>query len=670
MNNNIENSKERADYLRREINKHNHLYYVAARPEISDRDYDALYQELAGIEKQHPELASPDSPTMRVGGEPLTEFKHIKHSTPMLSLSNTYSKEELIDFDTRIKKLIPGKIISYIVEPKIDGVAITLRYENGILAAGITRGDGKTGDDITNNIKTIRSIPLQLHSGMPRPENLEVRGEVYMSKKGFTKLNQERHEAGLELFANPRNAAAGSLKLLDPKIVAQRPLDAVLYAVIELENINLTTHEQLINELQNLGFKTVPKHWKCADIHAAIEALDNLHNMRHDFPFEIDGGVIKVNERELYSALGSTAKSSRWAVAYKYEPEQAETTLLDITVQVGRTGVLTPVAELEPVPLEGSVISRATLHNADEIKRKDIRIGDRVIVEKAGQVIPAITKVNTTARTGKEKIFSFPTSCPVCREPVSRHENEVALRCDNMQCPAQIKRWINHFASRGAMNIDGLGDALVEQLVASGLVSDPSHLYKLTKPQIAGLERMGEKSAENLLQSIESSKKRELWRIIFALGIRHVGAKSAQTLEQHFAGMDTLMQTNNDTLQNIPDIGPVVAESITRFFQSEHNRKLISLLKEAGLQMTASEQPGNINSGLTGKSFVITGTLSTMSRDEASDKIRRLGGKVNSSVSPKTTFVVAGSDPGSKLTKAREMNVTVLNEEEFLKLVE
>ncbi len=662
---------ERISQLRREIERHNYLYYVLANPEISDRQYDALYEELQTLEQQYPHLVTPDSPTMRVGGEPLSEFKNVKHTMPMLSLSNTYVREELLDFDARIQRLLPGKIISYIVEPKIDGVAVSLRYEKQLLVTGSTRGDGKTGDDITGNIRTIRSIPLRFRSDsdLQAPEIIEVRGEVYMPKKGFVELNQERRKKGSELFANPRNAAAGSLKLLDPGLVARRPLDAVFYSVGELEGLNLATHEELLETLKTFGFKTVPRYWKCGNINEALDALEHLRDMRQDFPFEIDGGVIKVNERTFYPTLGATAKSHRWAVAYKYEPEHAETTLRDITIQVGRTGVLTPVAELDPVPLEGSVISRATLHNADEIKRKDIRIGDRVIIQKAGQVIPAVIEVNKSARTGNEKIFSMPPSCPVCGGPITQSEKEVALRCENMQCPAQIKRWINHFASRGAMDIDGLGDALVEQLVASGLVTEPTDLYNLTKEQVMNLERMGEKSSENLINAINAGKHRDLWRIIFALGIRHVGARSAQVLEQHFKNIDSLMSADQETLETIPDIGPVVARSILDFFRSDRNQKLIKRLKESGLKMIAITIRENQNK-LAGQIFVLTGTLSSLTREQAGERILALGGKVSDSVSTKTTYIVTGSEPGSKLAKARKLGIQVIDEEQFLKLTE
>lgn len=663
-------AEKRIAYLRRELNRHNYLYYVLAKPGISDKQYDLLYKELESIEKRFPDLVTPDSPTLRVGGGPLTEFTHVRHRVAMMSLDNTYARDEIIEFDKRLHRLVAGKTFSYILEPKIDGVAISLRYENGILTVGSTRGDGKMGDDITSNLRTIRSIPLRLQTKGVPPTVLEIRGEVYMTKDGFQRLNRKRQEAGQETFANPRNAAAGSLKLLDPRIVAQRPLDAVLYAMGEIEGTDFETHEKLIQKLREFGLKTTPKYWKCKNIESVLESLNTLESMRHDFPFEIDGGVIKVNERALYDVLGATAKSPRWAVAYKYEPERAETRIKKITVQVGRTGVLTPVAELEPVAVAGSVISRATLHNADDIQRKDIRVGDRVIVEKAGEVIPAVVEVSKSVRTGSESVFKMPEKCPVCREPVSRREGEVALRCENLQCPAQIKRWVRHFASRGAMDIEGLGEALVEQLVDNRLLNDPADLYKLTKEQVAGLERMADKSAQNLLDGIEAGRKRDFWRLIFALGIRHVGARSAQMLEDHFEDMNALINADQQTLEKIPDIGPVVAKSIVDFFNQKRNRDIIRRLSKADLKLKRSKTSGELGDKLSGKSFVLTGTLSSFTRDEAGRKIRALGGSVGSSVSKKTSYVVAGTDPGSKLSKARKLGVKVLDESQFLKLLE
>lgn len=662
-------AEKRTAELRECLLRHNYLYYVLARPEIGDREYDRLYAELESLEKEYPDLATPDSPTRRVGGEPLPEFAQVTHAVPMMSLANTYTKDELTDFDTRLRKLAGLEPISYMLEPKIDGVAVSLRYENGLLTVASTRGDGKTGDDITANIKTIRSIPLKLNKARKMPDILEVRGEVYMTKKGFARLNKERQEAGEEEFANPRNAAAGSLKLLDPRIVAQRPLDAVFYSVGEVAGTEFKTHLEMMSSLNDLGLRTASRMWKCLSIEDVFKALDELEALRHEFPFEIDGGVIKVNERSLYGMLGATAKSPRWAVAYKYEPERAETTVRDITVQVGRTGVLTPVAELQPVPVAGSVISRATLHNVEEIRRKDIRIGDRVVVEKAGEVIPAVVEVRTAARSGREKVFSMPDTCPVCGGPVTRSENQVALRCENLQCPAQIKRWIRHYAARGAMDIEGLGEALIDQLVDGKLVGDPADLYRLTLEQAAGLERMAEKSGQNLLAGIEASKTREFWRVIFAMGIRHVGARSAQVLEDNFADIDELMRADHEALEKIRDVGPVVAESISAFFRNERNRDVIRRLAHAGVNFRRTATRANTGARFAGKTFVLTGTLAGFTRDEASRTIRELGGDVSSSVSKKTAYVVAGSEPGSKLDKAHQLGVAVLDEEAFVKLL-
>jgi DNA ligase (NAD+) len=662
--------KKRVEYLTKEINRHNYLYYVLARPEISDREYDKLYAELEELLKQRPDLITPDSPILRVGGEPLEEFKHVQHIVPMMSLSNTYSKEELIEFDNRVRKLLGGRAVSYVVEPKIDGVAVSLMYENGILVVGSTRGDGVVGDDITANLRTIRTIPLRLFGDTKMPARLEVRGEVYMTKEGFQKLNKEKEERGEELFANPRNAAAGSLKLLDPKIVAQRNLDAVFYATGAVEGIEWETHEEMCLALKNFGFKIPSRSWKCSDISEVLKAISELQQMRHDFPFEIDGAVVKVNERKYYQTLGATAKSPRWAVAYKYEPERARTKIRDIIVQVGRTGILTPVAELEPVSVAGSVITRATLHNEDEIIRKDIRIGDFVFVEKAGDVIPAVVGVDVSARKGDEKIFRMPKRCPVCGQPTTRKEGEVAVRCENMQCPAQIKRWILHFAQRRAMDIEGLGDALVDQLVDKQMIRDPADLYSLKAEDIEKLERMGKKSAANLIAGIEDSKNRDLWRVIFAMGIRHVGEGTAQRLEQHFASMDELAQADKEKLTLIPDIGPVVAESICMFFADPKNKKVIEKLRSAGVNLKRKQITTATKGKLAGLTFVLTGTLMSMTRDQASEKIRQLGGNVSSSVSKKTSFVVAGPGAGSKLAEAQRLGIKIIDEQEFLKLIE
>jgi DNA ligase (NAD+) len=545
-------ARKETEKLRAEIERHNRLYYIEAAPEISDRDYDALLKRLEALEKQFPELATPDSPTLRVGGKPLKEFENVRHTVPMISLANTYNKEELVEFDGRVRKLLGATPYSYVLEPKIDGVAISLRYEYGMLVRAVTRGDGTTGDDVTANIRTIRSIPLRLSSvgeaSLPRgqrqdaastfPAVLEVRGEVYMTRKGFAALNEERQEAGLEPFANPRNACAGSLKQLDPKIVASRPLDALFYGLGECSE-TFRTHEEMLSSFTNYGLRITPKFWVCSEIQEVLTRLDTLHNMRHEFPFEMDGGVIKVNQRDLYETLGSTAKSPRWAVAYKYEPEQAETLLKEITIQIGRTGVLTPVAELEPVQLAGTVVKRATLHNEDEIKRKDIRVGDRVIVEKAGEIIPAIVRVVTKKRTGIEQPFNMQAACEELGIHPVKIEGEVAWRIDDLHHPAMLKRWLTHFASRNGMDIDGLGESIVELLVDAGLVKSPADLYDLKKTQLLGLEGFKEKKAQNLIDGIAASKSRPFDRILFALGIRHVGSGSARVLAQSFPNIES-----------------------------------------------------------------------------------------------------------------------------------
>ena len=663
-----QDAKKRVEELRKEIERHNELYYQHAAPEIADREYDALVTELAALEAEYPELAVKDSPTKVIGERPQEGFRTVTHAVPMMSLSNTYNKDELKAFDIRVRKRVPDASFGYVLEPKVDGVAVTLRYEKGKLALGATRGDGRQGDEITNNLKTIQAIPPQLTADDP-PDVLEVRGEVYMSKEGFVALNRQREEEGLTVFANPRNAAAGSLKQLDPSIVAKRPLHAVFYAVGEVKGLSLTTHEDLLKTLETLGLPVNPKWWSCKSMDQVLDVLGELEAMRHDFEFEMDGGVIKVNERGLYEELGYTAKSPRWAVAYKYEPERAETTLRDITIQIGRTGILTPVAELEPVTVAGSTISRATLHNEDEIRRKDIRIGDRVYVEKAGDVIPAVVGVRTEARTGDEKTFKMPDTCPVCGETVTRREGEVAFRCENLQCPAQLKQWLRHFAARGAMDIDGLGDVLIEQLVDAERIRSPADLYALKQEDLLALDRMGEKSAQNLLRGIEASKDRDLWRVLFGLGIRHVGARSAQALEEHFADMEALMDADEEALVTVNDIGPVVAASIAEFFGSDRNRKVIQSLQQAGVNMKRKREGAPADGPLSGKTFVLTGSLEAYTRDEAGERIRALGGSVTSSVSKKTDYVVAGESAGSKYDKAVKLGVPILDEAKFKDLL-
>ncbi len=656
----------RIEELRTEIERHNRLYYIDAKPEITDREYDQLLSALDALEKEHPAFASASSPTRRVGGAPLANFENVRHAAPMMSLSNTYSKEELVEFDRRIRKLIPEASFDYVLEPKIDGVAISLRYENGELTQAVTRGDGTVGDDVTANVRTIQSIPLRLSDLMP-PAVLEVRGEIYMDTAGFAKLNETRQEAGLEPFANPRNACAGSLKLLDPREVAKRPLDAIFYATGELDGVAFDTHEQMLNTLKSYGLRVTPSYWLKDAIEEILDQLDALENMRHEFPFEMDGGVIKVNDRRLYEELGATAKSPRWAVAYKYEPEQAETALRAISIQVGRTGVLTPVAELEPVQLAGTTVKRATLHNEDEIRRKDIRIGDRVIIEKAGEIIPAVVKVVDEKRTGAELEFTMPVACPVCGSEVERREGEVAIRCVNLQCPAQVKNWLTHFASRGAMDINGLGESLVEQLVDGGLVKTPAELYSLQKVEALGLERMGEKSADNLIKGVEESKKRPFEKVLFGLGIRHVGKGAANILANEFKNIDALMAADVEALEAIHDIGPIVGKSVVDYFRAPETRAVIDQLRAAGVNFEQADAGGSHE--LEGLTFVLTGSMESMTRDEAGDRIKARGGKVSGSVSKNTSYLVAGESAGSKLTKAEKLGVTILSEEQLINLL-
>ncbi|MEI6561909.1 MAG: NAD-dependent DNA ligase LigA [Verrucomicrobiota bacterium] len=656
--------------LRREIEEHNRRYYQEAAPTISDQEYDRLYRELQDLEKQFPELATPDSPTRRVGGAPLEEFAQIRHRAPMLSLDNTYSEEEVAAFFLRLEKLLPGQKIETVIEPKVDGVAISLLYEEGVLQYAATRGDGTTGDDVTQNVRTIPGVP-QRFAGAHVPRLLEVRGEIFLPKAQFAALNEERAAAGEPPFANPRNAAAGSLKQLDPAIVAKRGLGAIFYGTGALEGAQWQTHREALDVLRACGLPIHEKTWTAATLEEVLKAIHELDAVRHDFPFETDGAVIKVDAFAQRDAVGFTAKSPRWAMAYKYKPEQAETRLRDITVQVGRTGVLTPVAELEPVFVSGSTVARATLHNEEEIARKDIRIGDLVVVEKAGEVIPAVVEVRKERRTGEERVFAMPSACPACGGPVVRDEGQVALRCVNAACPAQLKRRLEHFASRGAMDIENLGEAMVEQLVDKELTRDLADVYQLNVAKLASLPRMGEKSIANLLTAIEASKKQPLWRLIFGLGILHVGVTSARALASHFHLLDALMAATADELQRIPDVGPVVGPAIAQHFENPGNRAVIERLREAGLNFGQLDDHSAQPAGgkFAGTTWVLTGTLSEP-REVIGEVIRAQGGKVTDSVSKKTSYVLAGDEAGSKLEKAQKLGVRVLTEAEFRGMLE
>jgi len=672
-------AKKRHIDLAEEIRSHDRAYYVEARPVISDQEYDRLYRELVDLETEFPDLRTPDSPTQRVGGAPLTGFQQVQHLRPMMSLDNTYSQEEVRQFIARAQKLLPNEELAWTVEPKIDGVAVNLRYERGVFTVGATRGDGTFGDDITVNLKTIRSIPLKLHSpkSASLPSVLEVRGEVYLQLPGFKKLNEERVANEEEPFANPRNAAAGSLKQLDPKLVSKRPLDMIIYNAGHIEGADVPeTQVAFIDWLKVLGFKTPDKMWLCRSEDEVLNAIEELDKLRRKFEYETDGAVIKLNAIALREKLGATAKAPRWAFAYKYAAEQAETKLKAITIQVGRTGALTPVAELEPVHLAGTVVKRATLHNEDDMRRKDIRLGDTVIIEKAGEIIPAVVQVVTAKRTGDEKEFYFPKTCPECGSKVSRGkadetsvEAQVVWRCPNPDCPAQVRGRVEHWCARGAMDIEGGGEALVAQLVQRGLVRDVAELYQLTEGDLLQLERMGEKSARNFLEAIEASKSRDLWRLLFGLGILHVGAGVAKALARNFKTLDDLARASFDQLNAVEDIGDVIARSVAQWFKDSHNRKLIERLRDAGLNFKSSlYQQSAATGAFAGKTFVLTGTLPTMTREEATAKIESLGGKVSSSVSKKTDYVLAGEDTGSKLEKAQKLGVRIIDEKAFVKL--
>ena len=661
-------AKKRIQSLSEELQEHNYNYYVLASPTISDRDYDQTLEDLAELEKAYPQFASPDSPTQRVGGEPVEGFETVPHARPMISLANSYDLEDIRAFGQRTRKLLPDQEFSYVVEPKVDGVAASLRYENGILVQALTRGDGRKGDNITSNIRTIASIPLRLRLS-PSPEVLEVRGEVYMTRSGFQKLNESRESKGLSVFANPRNACAGSLKLLDSKEVAKRPLDAVWYGTGEVQGIEFGTHAGLLTGLKKAGFVTPSWIRECGDISEVEQALEENLEARHDYPFEMDGAVVKVNERSLYEKLGSTAKSPRWAMAYKYEPEQVETLLKDITIQVGRTGVLTPVAELDPVSVSGTMVSRATLHNWDEIQRKDVRVGDTVVIEKAGEIIPAVVKVVMEKRPEDAPPVAEPQACPVCEGNVEKREGEVAFRCANVSCPAKVESWLRHFAGRRAMDIDHLGEELIKVLLDQKLISNISDLYTLheKKDTLLSMERMGTKSVENLLQAIEDSKQQDLWRLIHGLGIPHVGERTAQILEENFDSLQDLQAAIPSTLETIPDIGPIVAEAIVEYFRRDTIQDLLFALSETGVNMQSRRTPPKeSDSTLAGKTIVLTGSLSKMTRNEAKEKLRVLGANVTGSVSTKTDLLIAGEAAGSKLTKAEKLGIEIWNEEKMI----
>ncbi|MFQ5867062.1 MAG: NAD-dependent DNA ligase LigA [bacterium] len=668
----FEEVKRRVGKLREEIRHHDYRYYVLNQPEISDKEYDDLVKKLKQLEKQYPQLITPDSPTQRVGEKPLEGFKAVKHGVAMLSLDNTYSSEEIKEWAKRVHKGLLREKVEYVLELKIDGVGVSLTYEKGFFVVGATRGDGVIGDDITQNLKTIKSIPLRFLTSEPLqlPDLIEVRGEVFMEKSDFEKLNQEKKKKGEALFANPRNAAAGSLKLLDSRLTAERKLNCFIHSFGTLSGGRIyKTHWEFLQSAKRLGLRVNPEVKLCKDIDEVISYCGDWEKKRGRLSYEIDGMVIKVNSLGQQKSLGYTMKSPRWAIAYKFPAEQATTTLKDIVLQVGRTGVITPVAVLEPVECGGVTISRATLHNFDEIKRLEVRIGDRVIVERAGEVIPKIVKVVESVRKGKREIFKVPEKCPVCGGRITKEkEEEVAYRCINPSCPAQLERGLVHFASRNAMDIEGLGESVVEQLVRSGLVKDFADIYSLRKWQFLKLELFAEKRAQNLLDAIKKSKERPLARLLFALGIRHVGEKAAETLAEEFGSLDALMEAKEEELERIPEVGPALAGSVREFFQQKEIKRLIDRLKKVELKL----EQEIVKRGpqiLAGKTFVFTGDLKGYSRSEAEELVKNLGGKASSSVSRKTSYVVVGESPGSKYGKAKALEVPILSEEEFEKLI-
>ncbi|SFA49517.1 DNA ligase (NAD+) [Anoxybacillus pushchinoensis] len=652
--------------LRQQIEKYNYEYYVLDKPSISDAEYDELMRRLIELEEQYPQYKTPDSPSQRVGGAPLESFAKVTHRVPMLSLSNAFNEGDLRDFDRRVRQEVGD--VRYVCELKIDGLAVSLRYENGYFVQGATRGDGTTGEDITENVKTIRSLPLRLREQV----TIEVRGEVYMPRQSFEKLNEQRKRNGEELFANPRNAAAGSLRQLDPKIVASRQLDIFVYGVVHAEELGFNSHSEALRYLDELGFKTNCARQVCETIDDVLSYIERWHAEREKLPYDIDGIVIKVDSFAQQKQLGATAKSPRWAIAYKFPAEEVVTQLVHIELSVGRTGVVTPTAILQPVRVAGTIVQRASLHNADYIREKDIRLGDYVVIKKAGDIIPEVVRSLPERRTGQEKPFDMPTRCPACASELVRLDDEVALRCVNPQCPAQIREGLIHFVSRQAMNIDGLGEKVITQLFEHGLVRSVADLYKLTKEQLVALERMGEKSATNLLHAIEASKQNSLERLLFGLGIRHVGAKAAKTLAEHFETIDRLQQATKEELTSIHEIGDKMADSIVTYFSKEEVKQLLDSLRSHGVNMVykGAKRSADVNPAFAGKTFVLTGTLQSMSRAEAKEKIEALGGKVTGSVSKKTDVVVAGEDAGSKLEKANQLGITVWDEARFLQEIQ
>ncbi len=653
--------------LREELDYHNYRYYVLASPTISDSEYDKLMNRLAELENEFPELVTPDSPTQRVGGQPIEGFTQVRHEQVMMSLDNTYSEDDLREFDRRVRQVVENQI--YLVQQKIDGVAVSLRFENGVFTRGVTRGDGRTGDDITENLKTVHSIPLKLREGLLSNGVLIVRGEVYMPKEEFARINQEREEEGLELFANPRNSTAGSLKLLDSREVAKRRLRFMAHSPLKPDSFKPDSMYELLETLRDSGIPIIPNMCRCENLDKALEYIHNWEKERFNVPYAVDGVVVKVDSLSAQAELGVTSKSPRWAVAYKYQPEQATTRLLDIQLNVSRTGSVNPVAVLEPVFISGTTVSRAGLFNENEIRRKDLRIGDWVLVEKAGEIIPQVIKSIPERRVGSEREFKMPTTCPVCASRLERYEGEIAWRCINRDCPAILKASLALYSSRGAADIEGMGYMLIVQLVDKALVKSIADIYDLTEEKLLTLERMGKKSSTNILKGIGESKSRGLARILYGLGIRFVGGTGARDLAGHYSDIDEVMQASVEDLSAITGIGPVTAESIHDFFSNPKNRELVERLKKAGVDMTSGRNPV-VSDELKGLSFVFTGTLESMSRDEAGKKVVEHGGKVVSTVSKNTSCVVAGSEPGSKYDKAKSLSIRILTEKEFIALIQ
>jgi DNA ligase (NAD+) len=662
------NIEKRIEQLRNEIREHDYLYYVLNRPKISDRRYDRLFAELKALEGADPQFITPDSPTQRVSERPLEGFATVRHAVPMLSMDNTYSADELRAFDERVEKQLGGKDYDYVVELKIDGLAISLRYERGALVTAATRGNGEVGDDVTANVRTIKAVPLVLLGGGKIPDVLEVRGEVYMPTSAFVELNRLRTEAGELAFANPRNAAAGSLKLLDARITAARNLSFFAYATGELSEPLAGDHHQTLQSLRELGLPVNPDIRKAKDINEAIDICLGWSEKRPKLDYQIDGMVIKINSFEQRGVLGATGRAPRWCISYKFAAEQAETAVESIDVQVGKSGILTPVANLTPVQLAGTTVKRASLHNFDELNRLDVRCGDTVVIEKAGEIIPQVVEVKKTSRPAGTMCFKAPKKCPICGSAVAKDEDGVYIRCLNPNCSGQLKERLKYFAGRGQMDIENLGTALIEQLVEAGLVENFADLYKLQKSELISLERMAEKSAANVIDAIEESKTRPLWRFVAALGIRHIGGHSAQILAEHFGSIEALMEAGQEELAAVDQIGPAMAKSVYEYFRDAENRSVIDQLLAAGVR---PEQPKTQRSDkLAGKTIVVTGTLENLSRQQAEQAIRQAGAKASSSVSKKTDYVLAGENPGSKLDKARRLGIEVIDEKRFMEMIE